>query len=176
VKFPKASHDSQSEEEEADMTGIQSLPEREIAPRSQAIWVETQSQSKVWKEAFADWMSRVHALEGLAKQHVYDNPEMHDSDLRQHRAGIYLLLSNGEDLAVNACLLASMNAFDHSEVRAFVTQIDSVIAGLFNTLSAWHGIIQGQPDLPPELLKGFEEVDQGRTTDFAQGLADASEI
>src|SRR5579864_5417256 len=79
---------------------------REIAPPefSQVryrFWPgEHQDERQILQSNLATWMQNLTTVGELFKQHVYENKDLRESDLRQHRIMLYNLLFDGESLAL----------------------------------------------------------------------------
>lgn len=48
--------------------------------------------------------------------------------------------------------------------------MESMIGELWNALSAWHGTIDAQPDIPDDLKQAVQELDADDLVDFDDGF------
>src|SRR5437899_4648512 len=73
---------------------------REVSPLSYQSWQrQNRDESAILQAQFAGWLEIVSEGELMFKQHVYQNSDLHEMDLRQHRIMLHSLLHDGEMLA-----------------------------------------------------------------------------
>jgi hypothetical protein len=148
-----------------------STPLRELAPWSHRAGRGGNEEAfSMVEQDYAAWISSLSKGEALFKKHVYDNPEAEDYDFRQHRAKLYLLLAQGEALAVELLSLSSAN---EASVVNYVALIDQKLDGLRAVLRAWHGSLEEQADVPASFKQGIEDLGQGRLVDMERALSEA---
>jgi len=145
-----------------------SLYPREIAPLSHRIWQrQNLDESGILQAQFTQWLENVTSSEAIFKQYVYENPNLQDTDLRQHRSFLYALLHDGETLAYQYLDLGTRTG-KSEEFKAHVTIIDQNLKELFKTLIAWHGPLSAQSDIPESFKQAVQEVAQGKILDFKE--------
>ena len=136
---------------------------REMAPPSHQTWARVQTDARtVLETRLAAWLQSLAELEVLFSQHVYDNPNMGDFDLRQHRQYLYWALADGESIAVE-----HIKAKSAPESVAF---IDQRLEQLRTTLNQWHGTIESQIGFPESLKQGFQDSASERVVDMETAL------
>lgn len=139
---------------------------REIAPKSHRVW-QTQNEDVLssLQSHFKAWLDDITQSESLFKQNVYDNPDLSDMDLRQHRIMLYDILHSGEELSF-LYLDFGYRFGKIQEVKPFIEIIDGKLKEFFKVLFAWHGSIDNQQDLPDSLKQAFKESDEDKLVDF----------
>jgi hypothetical protein len=117
---------------------------------------------------FKEWVDDVASNEKLFKEHVYDNGNLTDFDIRQHRARLYAMLSDGETLAIafTKWLEAEKSTQTKEQVKQYLDLLDKKLKELLQTLFAWHGDFHSQADVPDSLKQAINEADSGNLVDF----------
>jgi len=141
--------------------------QREITPQSyRLLWqLRTQDERSWLESAFQDWLRNLSQHEATSQRFVYQNQEMNDLDLRSHRGSLCALISDGEFLAMQYLAFGS-RAGNSDEAEATVNMIDQKLKILLNTLFAWHGSLNDQPDVPESFKQALREVEDGKVLDF----------
>ena len=133
-------------------------------PKVVHLWRATEEdQFTVLERRFADWINRTSTGEDIFKKHVYDNPKMNFLDLRQHRSGLYGLLAEGEELAVDFIVLKAKDHPKQTEIDNFVIVVDQKLNELRKVLYAWHGDLDDQDDIPQSFKDAIHELERGET-------------
>jgi hypothetical protein len=149
-------------------------PKREILPPNYHVWLEgNTTKDQDWKVRFSEWKRQIKCFSALAEIHIVKNKDINWLDLRQHRAGLFGLLAEGENLLLELVALIQEKIFQQDAGRSLVDELDSLQGALFTTLNQWHGAIEHQADLPAELIQGFKDIDEGRVVDLDEALTDA---
>ena len=131
------------------------------------------SKDQDWKARFSRWKQEINHFTALAEIHIIKNKEINWLDLRQHRAGLFDLLADGENLLLELVALIQEKIIREDKGRSLVDDLDSWQSTLFTTLNQWHGSIDQQTDLPAELIQGFKDIDEGRVVNLDEALTDA---
>jgi uncharacterized Zn finger protein len=140
---------------------------RETHPRSHSRWLNQQENVQDQLDAsFKEWVDDVACNEKLFKEHVYDNPNLTEFDIRQHRARLYALLSDGETLAI--AFTKWLEQEKSKEVKNYLDEIDKMLKGLLQTLFAWHGDFHSQQDIPDSLKQAIKEAESSNLVDFEE--------
>lgn len=123
-------------------------------------WHETkQDEYTLLEHQFARWLEGIAVAERAFKEHVYDNKELTDFDLRQHRQILYYSLWAGEKLAVDLLALDQPNKI--GATQKYVILIDEKLTELRETLHSWHGAIEHQADIPQSFKDAIQELNRG---------------
>ena len=101
----------------------------------------------------------------MFKKYVYDNKELDDIDLRQHRGRLCELISVGEFLAMGFIGITEM-ATNKKEFLPFIESIDQTIKKLLGKLIEWHGTVSAQSDIPEDLKQSIQELEEGKVVDL----------
>jgi hypothetical protein len=141
-------------------------PTREVLPDTHRIWLEEQQDgySKLEKRFFL-WIEELETSDELFKKHIYENPDLVEGDLRQHRLRIHTLMAHGEKLA-----LGFMRLGVAEDTKNYISRIDEQLRGLWNTLHAWHGPMEEQKDIPESFKRGLAEIEAGKVVDMERAL------
>jgi hypothetical protein len=103
--------------------------------------------------------------ERLFQAHVYDNPDLGDFDLRQHRARLHWLLHNGELLAMKLVNMRAKSSVPR-ETQALLDRIEEKRKELLGVLFEWHAPLEAQPDVPASFKEAAREAAAGHVTDL----------
>src|ERR1700679_1094201 len=80
---------------------------RGLTPATSQEWVvQEEDPGTVLTRNLGQWLKDVSFNEDLFKKHVYENENLSDSDLRQHRARICGMIADGDELVKAVMLLA----------------------------------------------------------------------
>ena len=144
------------------------IPRHEVFPQSHRIWLEEREDGcSVLEKRLISWFEDLSSSEELFKKHVYENPEMDEGDLRQHRVRIYSLMAQGEAIAFEfQCLGLSEDTKNHIAVTT------QKLRGLWDTLHAWHGSIEEQEDVPDSFKRGLADIEAGKVVDLERALTE----
>lgn len=118
-------------------------------------------------KSFTNWCEEVKSTEANFKKYVYDNQEMGELDLRQHRLWLHNLLCTGEAMLVNFQVFQSMTS-NEDAFQEETTLIEQKKKELFATLIEWHGPIEAQTDLPADLKQAMREIAAGQIEDMPE--------
>jgi len=141
---------------------------REIAPQSHTRWlVQHEDEGELLQAMFADWLKEVANDQKLFKEYVYENKNLTDLDLRQHRARLCGLISRGEFLAF-AFIEWAAKTQALEQVKSHIGIVDQKLKELFEALFAWHGDLQSQPDIPESFKRAAQEAERGNIVDFKE--------
>lgn len=150
---------------------LQRTNPREIFPPSHRRWIEQQADEiQNLQRRFTVWLDFLADFSGLVTRHVFENPNMTDSDLRQHRAGLYNLLYLGEELALDFGEASKKGLIDAMEFANFLGLIEKNLKRLSEELHAWHGKLENQGDIPESFIQGIKDIDEGRVVDLDKAL------
>lgn len=139
---------------------------RELAPVSHRVWLQEQSdEAEVLQAQLAKWLSNVSSHEALFRRHVYENPDMTEFDLRQHRAVLFAMIADGEMLAVEYIKWGAKQS-KIKEIQASVNLLDEQVAKLLQVLYAWHSNAKDHPDIPESFKQAMQEVVEGKLVDL----------
>ena len=140
------------------------FPAREIVPTGWAM-EEQKDPSQIAKDHFALWTKSIAMNAELFKKHVYENENLGELDLRQHRARLHAMIAFGENLAFDFLQLKDPRA-----TEAHVPFIDTQLAQLRGTLEEWHGPIESDPNIPETFKQATREVLAGQLEDFEDDM------
>lgn len=131
-------------------------------PRPHANWgVETlKDPLQIALEGFGAWTSDVAMNEELFTRHVYQNQNLGELDLRQHRFRLHGMIAVGEKLALDFLQIKTEAAVSH------VSFIDEKLKVLNATLAEWHGSLEEDPAIPESFKQASREVAAGEFTDM----------
>ena len=142
------------------------FPNREYAPPGRTLWVRpTMDQFTICTGAFQQWLSDIEKEQALFKINVYENNNLTESDLRQHREHLCGLLSIGESVAL-AFMSVGQQPDKAKDVIPYINMIDQKLKELFSVLFAWHGPLQGQSDVPESFKQAVAEADAGNLVEL----------
>jgi hypothetical protein len=141
---------------------------REIAPKSHRLW-QTQNEdiASSLQSLFTSWFSDVSESEANFKKFVYENSELHQMDLRQHRILLHSLLRDGEELAF-LYLNYAYTSNKLEDVKPIIAVIENKLKELFDVLLSWHGDLSIQKDIPESFKTGIQDIKEGKILDFDQ--------
>jgi hypothetical protein len=143
------------------------VPKREYAPPGYTGWArEAVDLFAMYNEGFDAWLSDLKKEQALFKTHVYENNDLTDTDLRQHREHLCGLLSVGESLALAFMRLGQEQSDKAKDVVPYVNLIDQKLKELFSVLFAWHGPLQCQSDVPDSFKQSVSEAESGKLVDL----------
>jgi hypothetical protein len=124
------------------------------------LWREKEEDEYTLLERrLAAWINALSEGESLFKKHVYENDDVTNLDLRQHRGCLYCALYTGEDLAVDFLFLNEPTKKDVTQ--KIIMFIDQKLDELRQTLHAWHGNLNDQTDIPQSFKDAIHELDRG---------------
>jgi hypothetical protein len=139
---------------------------REMFPQSHRTWlVEKQTQEEALQTGFTGWMEDVSKNEKLFREHVYENKDLVELDIRQHRGRLLALLADGEALSLAFYAWGETSGkIDH--VVAYVNLLDQKLKELFTALWEWHGPVEAQSDIPESFKQAAKEAEAGKIVDL----------
>jgi hypothetical protein len=140
---------------------------REIVPQGFVSHVAVtweRDEASVLETRFTTWLTNVNASEGVFRLNVYENSDLQDSDLRQHRIILFALLCEGENLALDFIKYGA-ESNKAEEVAPSVQVVEIKVKALFDVLLAWHGPFKGQSDIPESLKQAVREAEEGKIVD-----------
>jgi len=147
---------------------IAETPPHQVDPQSVQVWIEEKEEGySMLEKRLISWLEKLQSSEDLFKKHVYENPDMGDGDLRQHRFRIYALMAEGEAMAFELLRLGMP-----ADTKNHVALIDQKVRGLWDVLHAWHGAIEDQKDIPESFKKGLADIEAGKVVDMERALND----
>lgn len=126
--------------------------------------MERLSQMEQCEKAFQNWLENLTRLEETFNRYVYTNPEVNQSDFRQHRAWLMRAISDGELIAWD---FESIRDQDGSP--QYIELIDAKIATLFKTLLEWHLPADFTDPVPDSFKRGMKQAAEGKVMDFPGG-------
>jgi len=131
-------------------------------------WIPRQQEdpATVLERKLGDWIKEVGENESLFKKNVYENPELHDWDVRQHLARICALISSGESIAIGISVLREAAPGLSEQLNPIVALIDQKIKTLLDALIRWHGPLSVQSDIPESFKQATREVEEGNIVDL----------
>jgi hypothetical protein len=140
--------------------------QREISPLSHRQWVgERTDELQAVKQDFATWIADIGTNEDLFKKHVYNNDNLDQVDLWEHRARLYRLLAIGDYLKLEFVRVSAL--LDKAEaLKSHIGLIEQQHKELFSTLLAWHGPREMQKDIPESFKTGMEQAAAGNLLEF----------
>lgn len=140
------------------------------------VWPEEDNLS-ILERRFSTWIDGVaETEEKYFKKYVYENPDITDMDLRQHRAGLYLILSTGEELAVDFLGFnkeAGQATPPIPLIQKYILLIDQKLDELRQTLHQWHGDLESQTDIPESFKQAVRDFETGKVVDMETALKGA---
>lgn len=137
---------------------------REVAPPGH--WKQENEDEKTsLVSSVQAWLEGVTANERLFQIHVYDNPDLGDLDLRQHRARLHSLLADGELLGMKL-IEFRRKASQPREAQVLFDRVEQKRQELFSVLFGWHGPLDAQADVPPSFKEAAREASAGRVVDL----------
>ena len=137
---------------------------REVAPSGH--WKQENEDEKQSLEASVrEWLEDAAMNERLFQTHVYDNPDLGDLDLRQHRARLHTLLANAEILAMKLNDLRAKTTKPR-EAQSLLESVEQKRKQLFDALFGWHAPLESQPDVPASFKEAAREASAGRVVDL----------
>jgi hypothetical protein len=137
---------------------------REVSPKGQKPWL-VEDENQLLESAFASWMTDVAENEKLFQKHVYDNPNPTDLDLRQHRARLFALLTDGEHLALAYFSWGNQHG-KMKEVMPYIALLDQKLKAILDAVISWHGGPGAQTDIPESFKQSMREAEQGNIVDL----------
>ena len=133
---------------------------RGLTPATSQEWVvQEEDPGTVLTRNLGQWLKDVSFNEDLFKKHVYENENLSDSDLRQHRARICGMIADGDEL-VKAVMLLAEETRTQNEAKPIVSVVDQRIKKLFDALIAWHAPLAAQTDIPESFKQAAREVEE----------------
>jgi hypothetical protein len=139
---------------------------REAAPVSNRLWLRSQDEGAAALEAqLGVWIQRVSENQELFLKHVYDNPDLSELDLRQHRARLVTMVSEGEWLAL-AHIEWADSLSREEEIQTAIKLIDQKNQELLKVLFQWHGQLENQPDIPDSFKQAVKENAEGKIAEL----------
>jgi len=143
----------------------QSSISRGVAPPAHHRWLE--ERSDVFENLVASTSAMLQGIEksrALFKKHVHENPDAGPFDFRQHRAALFRLMADADEIILEFCMLK-----EPERVAPYVTALDNVIAELLTETMEWHAP-EGYSDSVPESFKrSIREMDARNVLDFPSG-------
>ena len=110
-------------------------------------------------------MADVAGAEKLFREHVYENNDLTELDIRQHRTSLFAMLADGESIVL-AFVEWALKSGKAKETNAFITLLDQKLSELMKTLWEWHGPLEAQSDVPDSFKRSAQEVDSGKIVDL----------
>ena len=109
---------------------IAETPPHQVDPQSVQVWIEEKEEGySMLEKRLISWLEKLQSSEDLFKKYVYENPDMGDGDLRQHRFRIYALMAEGEAMAFELLRLGmpadTKNHVALIDQKGLITIIDS---------------------------------------------------
>jgi len=105
------------------------------------------SSKEAVKNDFATWIADIADNEALFKKHVYDNDDLDQMDLWEHRARLYRLLAIGDHLKIEFIRVSAL--LDKADdLKSHIGLIEQQHKELFTVLLAWHAPLELQKDIP----------------------------
>ena len=130
------------------------------------MWIgEKEDIGEILDKALSKWILDVSANELLFREHVFDNPDVNELDLRQHRGRLYALLADGEHLALGPIEYATRTE-PKKDVSAKVNLLDQELKALFDDLVRWHGSLETQSACPEGFKQAVKEAAEGKIVDL----------
>ena len=123
------------------------------------------------KERFVELKEKFSEADDLATKHVYHNPNLSMTDVRQHRFMLHYLLYKAEGLALDFEILKRPD-----ETADYVNSLDGEVQRLEKIFQDWHGDPETAPDIPGSFKQAMREVRAGETEEMEDDLfaADAA--
>jgi len=141
---------------------------REIAPPSHREWLREQEDAYSQLETqFAAWIKDVACSEEIFKRQVRENPEMNDSDVRQHRMHLCRLMMAGEHVAFE---FLSLNE-EGKSVENYVRLIDEKVEALRTEFIEWHTPEGFADPVPDSFKEGMRDAKKGKLVEFPDAKA-----
>jgi hypothetical protein len=129
----------------------------------QELWgSEDEDPQQKLKREFAEWLNNIAASERVFKSRVYENADLNENDIRQHRCRVCALISMGEYLAIAFTMMAGKNPESASETKPIVAVIDQEVAKFFHRLISWHGPLDIQADVPDSFKQAAKEAKEDK--------------
>jgi hypothetical protein len=131
------------------------------------VWVS--QKPDIWtllQNSLSEWLADITVKQEMFKRFVYENEDLHDTDLRQHRLFLFELLCHGEALALDYMMHAE--AGPKEAIEATMRLIEERKKELFRVLLEWHGPPDIQTDLPDSFKQAMREVEEGKIVDFKE--------
>jgi len=153
---------------------MSSFPSRGIYPPNHEAWLQNElHNAETWEKNLAAWKAQAQLFREQTQKHVFEKKEkdLSWSDFLQHRAGLLYVLSNGDLLALELHH-EYVEHFGIEKAKAFLHEIAIIEDSLMKELFEWHGPLEAQPDLPPELIQGFKDVDAGHLVNLDAAMTD----
>ena len=124
-------------------------------------WREKDVEQINLDSLYAAWIEQIDRIEGMFKQHIYENPKADQFDYRQHRLLLYSLLFAGENLAMTLLRLEKLIPIGH-----YIERVDAKLVELYDTLQSWHGKLEDQSDVPESFKQAIRELENGQIEPF----------
>lgn len=139
--------------------------QRGMMPSSQE-WVSKKEDPQIiLNRMFGEWIQDVSKNEGLFKKHVYENDDIDELDLRQHRARLCQLISAGE-LLVMGFIALMIGTGNKKDILPVVQTIDQTVKKLSTAFFKWHAPAANQTDIPDDLKQSIQELEEGKVVDL----------
>lgn len=144
---------------------------RELAPfgysgsRTRVLWEEPDAFLAI-QNSMGQWLSNIGEAEAVFRRFVYENTNLQDTDLRQHRIGLYALLCDGEALAFDCNKYGAAHPDERTKTGPLLAVIEQKLGVLFDTLVSWHGDLHSQQDIPDSFKKSAKELEEGKIVEF----------
>ena len=119
------------------------------------------------KDDLAIFSRRLQEAEVLFAKHVYNNPNLSDLDVRQHRWVLHFLLYRAEDLAIKFLV-----AQRPSETVPYVEFLDDQTKRLQKILQDWHGDTAQADEIPESFEQAMRDVEMGRISSMEADMFD----
>lgn len=142
---------------------VAALEELIAPPQAYAtqVWREKDVEEINLDTLYGAWIEQIDRIEGMFKTHIYENSNADQFDYRQHRLLLYSLLWAGENLAMTLLRLEKLVPIGH-----YIERVDAKLVELYDTLQAWHGKLDDQPDIPEDFKQAVRELDRGDSFSF----------
>lgn len=106
-------------------------------------------------------------------EHIVGNKEPTPYDWIQHRFCLHHLLADLDEAFLAASRAPRDTEIDRNHLAKVLSALDSLHTPLYREFIEWHGKLEDQTDIPPDLIRAFQEADAGKTIDFEKALSDA---
>jgi len=137
---------------------------REVAPSGH--WKqENEDEKQSLEVSVQEWLEDVAGHERLFQIHVYDNPDLGDLDLRQHRSRLHGILADAELLAMKLIELRAKTSTPR-EAQALLDKVEEKRKALFGVLFDWHAPLESQADVPASFKEAAREAASGRVVNL----------
>ena len=139
------------------------MPQGEIAPAGFWVWKERKDDEySQLEQSYSAWIKEVAEFEELFAKHVHNNPDLQDTDIRQHRYTLCLLMMFGERIALDFLGLSDGS----KNVASYLELIDDKVKGLRKEFIEWHTPVDFHDPVPDSFKVGMKEAAEGKLLEF----------